>query len=304
MKVTTRVNLHCHSVYSDGSLTPREIAELLADDGVIVAALADHDTVDGLLEFSKTLLRREVVSISGVEITTRCRSKEAHLLAYGFDPTNAELLATLNSLRQTQALDMQSVAGTIRRKGSPNSGETNPHTSAPAGQIDISEAIALVHRAGGRAFLAHPLLLQPDFPELEKLLSTLKEQGLDGVEAIYPFTEDQRFRLCEMARRLGLLVSAGTDMHDRKPQNQGGWGMDMPSEIWKEFRDAVCSGNSSVPGVASSGEAVRLQRRFKWRDFVFHFICPTLLAVGLFIAAIYAVFLPTFEKSLLDRKQR
>ena len=58
MKATTRVDLHCHSVYSDGSLTPREIAEILSADGVVVAALADHDSIDGLAEFGRTLARR------------------------------------------------------------------------------------------------------------------------------------------------------------------------------------------------------------------------------------------------------
>ncbi len=304
MTATTRVDLHCHSVYSDGSLSPRDIAELLAADGVVVAALADHDTVDGLPEFSKALARREVVSISGVEITTQCRGEEAHLLAYGFDPTNPELLAALHSMRQIQAPGVQSVAGTIRRKGSHGSHEAGPHTPAASGQIDIADAISLVHRAGGCAFLAHPLLLQPDHQELEKLLADLKEQGLDGIEAIYePFTEEQRSQLRDMARRLGMLVSAGTDRHDRKPLNNGSQGIDMPTDLWKEFRDAVCSGSSPVPGAASSPEPARLERRFKWRDFVFHFIFPTLLAVVLFVTAIYAVFLPTFERSLLERKR-
>lgn len=304
IKGTTRVDFHCHSVYSDGSLTPRELAETISVDGVMVAALADHDSVDGLAEFRQTLARREVGFIAGVEITTLCDGEEAHLLAYGFDPAHAELQAVLHTLRQARTPGVQSIAGSIRRRGSHSAGEANAGDSASGGQIDIADAIAIVHQAGGRAFLAHPLIFGHDLNELEHLLTVLKGKGLDGIEAIYePFSEDQRTRLCAMAKRLGLLVSAGTDTHDRRPQNGSSLGIDMPTELWKEFRDAVCSGLSQTPHNVTSVAPGRSRGRFKWRDFAFHFVCPTLLAIGMFITAIYAVFLPAFERSLLDRKR-
>ena len=269
-----------------------------------VAALADHDSIDGLAEFGRTLARREVGCINGVEMTTQCAGQEAHLLAYGFDPAHRELQAVLRSLRQARTPEVQSIAGSIRRRGSLATDEAGEHGVAPDGRIEITDAIAVVHRAGGRAFLAHPLLLQPDLDELECLVADLKEKGLDGIEAIYePFTEDERLRLCDMSKHLGLLVSAGTDAHDRKSQNQHSLGMDMPTELWKEFRDAVCSGNSPSPHNVSTAAPRRLRGRLDWRDFFFHFVFPTLLAITLFITAIYAIFLPTFERSLLDRKQ-
>ncbi len=304
MKATTRVDFHCHSVFSDGALTPREIAEFLAAEGVAVAALVDHDCVDGLQEFRQTLARRDVGFITGVEITTQCCGQEAHLLAYGFDPVNPELLSVLRSLRHSRAPEVQSIAGSIRHRGSPVLEEAGATEVGPEGRLDILEAIALVHRAGGRAFLAHPLLLKADPDELEQLLEQLKNQGLDGLEAIYePFTEEQRTLLVDMARRLGLLVSAGTDAHDRKPQKQPAFGMDMPTDLWKAFRDAVSSGSAPSQSEPSRVIPKRPRARLNWRDFTFHFVFPTLLAIGLFITAIYAVFLPTFEKSLLDRKR-
>ncbi|MHB9038175.1 MAG: DUF294 nucleotidyltransferase-like domain-containing protein [Armatimonadota bacterium] len=303
MKSTTKVDLHCHSVYSDGAQTPREIAETLYADGVAVAALADHDSIDGLAEFGRTLARREVGHITGVEITTQCDGEEAHLLAYGFDPTHPELQAMLHSLRQTRAPEVQSIAGAIRRRGSPAS-QADAAGAAPRGPIEIADAIAVVHRAGGRAFLAHPLLVQPDLDQLESLVVDLKEKGLDGIEAIYePFTDDQRLSLCEMASRLGLLVSAGTDTHDCKSQNHHSLGINMPTKLWKEFRDAVCSRNSLSRHDISTVAPRRLRGRLHWRDLIFHFVFPTLLAIVLFITAIYAIFLPTFERSLLDRKR-
>ncbi|MHB9134130.1 MAG: DUF294 nucleotidyltransferase-like domain-containing protein [Armatimonadota bacterium] len=300
MHTTTRVDFHCHSVHSDGALSPREVAEFLAAEGVVAAALADHNSVEGLEEFRQTLARREVGCIPAVEITVQCRGEEAHLLAYGFDPSHPELQATLVSLRQANAPAVQSVTESLRTRGT--LAPAGAGSALPDGRIDIAEAIALVHRAGGRAFLAHPLVLEAHPDKLEPLLATLKEQGLDGIEAIYaPFTEEDRRRLCEMAQRLGLLVSAGTDLHDR-PATSRAAGIEMPTALWKEFRDAVCTENGLAPAAVST-PALRHQPRYKWRKFLFHFIVPTLLAIILFITAIFAIILPTFERSLLDRKR-
>ena len=297
MQQNTRIDFHCHSVHSDGVLTPHELGEYLAVGKVAAAALTDHNSLDGLTEFRDTLARHEIGFIPGVEITTHWQNKETHLLAYGIDPTNAELLATLLSLRQTNAPVAQSVAESIRTKGAhlPH-GDNN---AIPEGRIDTANAIALVHRAGGYAFLAHPITDDPDFDRAESLITTLKGFGLDGIEAIYgSYTDEERNRLCEIAHRHGLLVSGGTDLHERNHAA----GIDMPTAEWKKFRDTVCSGSITAmpPVTPPSG---RQKSRLKWRDYIFHFIFPTFLAIILFIGAIYAVFLPTFERSLLDRKR-
>jgi PAS domain S-box-containing protein len=300
MHATTRVDCHCHSNYSDGTLSPRDLAEELAAAGVIAAALTDHNTLEGLEEFRQTLTRREVGCIPAVEITTRYGDREAHLLAYGIDPAHPELQAALAALRQAHAPSVQSVTDSLRNKGTLASATAgNPLTN---GALDIVDAIALVHHAGGRAFLAHPLVLEADYAKLESLVAALALQGLDGIEAFYgPIPDEARLHLCGIAQRLDLLVSAGTDIHDR-PTPPATAGIDMPTPAWKAFRDAVCHGTAlssrSVPP-----SPPRLRTHFKRRAFIFHIICPTLLAMALFITAIYAVFLPTFERSLLERKR-
>jgi len=60
MNATTRVDLHCHSIHSDGTMTPRELAQLLHAHGVAAAALTDHDTTDGLPEFRDALARHGI----------------------------------------------------------------------------------------------------------------------------------------------------------------------------------------------------------------------------------------------------
>jgi len=179
-----------------------------------------------------------------------------------------------------------------------------PHEDAlqiPDGRIDIVDAISLVHRAGGRAFLAHPLLIESDPVVLEAILINLKAQGLDGIEAYYvPFTVSERELLRNMAHKIGLLVSAGSDIHDRKPTNPTG--IEMPNDDWKKFRDAI--GAWTEQNLLPEPTFIaRNAPRFKWRNFLFHFIFPTFLAIGLFITAIYAMFLPAFEQTLIDRKR-
>ncbi len=300
MPATTRVDFHSHSVHSDGTMTPRELAEYLAAAGVVVAALADHNSLDGQQEFRQALARREVGCITAVEITTWFEGNEAHLLAYGIDPTHPEMLATLAALRQATAhSSVQSVADSLRTRGSDAPNDTG--NAVAYGRLQIDEAIALVHRAGGKAFLAHPLVLEPDAAKLEALLLRLQALGLDGIEAIYePFSEEQRSSLRELAQRHNLLVSAGTDIHDRKTPTTAG--IDMPTTLWKAFRDAVCDGNPpTTPAVAPS--MTRRQSSINWRPFLFHFIFPTMLAIVLFITAVYVIILPTFEHSLLERKR-
>jgi len=140
---------------------------------------------------------------------------------------------------------------------------------------------------------------EPDFDKVESQVIALKEQGLDGIEAIYAsYSDEDRQRLCDMAERLRLLVSGGTDLHERNHTP----GIEMPTDLWKRFRDVVCSGNMPTP-VNNTPASSRQRSRLKWRNYIFHFIFPTFIAISLFIGAIYAIFLPTFERSLLDRKR-
>ncbi|MFQ3549378.1 MAG: PHP domain-containing protein, partial [Armatimonadota bacterium] len=280
MKNTTRVDFHCHSLYSDGCLLPRELAELLARDGVVVASLADHDCIDGLDEFSQALSRKEVGFITGVEITTQYNGIETHLLAYGFDSSNSELQATLSKIRQSKAPNVQSIADSIRRKNSHPLEDFSTEDVSSDNKIDIADAISLVHRAGGYAFLAHPLVFCQNIKELEKILIDLKAKNLDGIEAIYePYSTEQRKQLVELANKLGLLVSAGTDSHDRKPNNGDTFGIDMPTDLWKEFRDKVFSDRLSQNSVTQHHSLEHIRRKFHWRNFIFHFISPTVLAI-------------------------
>lgn len=279
-----RVDLHCHSKASDAAVSPEALADRLALAGVSVAALTDHDTVDGLEAFRRRLARHGIGFISGLELTAAYRGREVHLLAYGFDPARRDLRDALKAIRRGQAGGATSLA------------EAGPDT-VPRGRMELADAIALVHRSGGKAFLAHPLALGSG-ESLREWLLEMKSIGLDGVEALYgPYGQDERAALLALAREQGLLVSAGGDWHG--DDARGGLGVDMPLTLWQAFRSAVCFDEKAgalpaVPHARAPRGGVGVGVRI---------VLPVVLATVLFVTTLFAILLPAVERALVDRKR-
>ncbi len=298
MTVSIRVDFHCHSTCSDGSLSPQALADRLAADGVAFAALADHDTIAGLEAFRKRLTRHGIGFIPAVEITAQHKGKAAHLLAYGFDPGHAGLRATLDAMQLSHDAATESIAGSVRGRNAPATASSHPPLPGAAeGRVELADAIALVHEAGGLAFLAHPLFLAPNPEKLEAILPALQAAGLDGIEAIYPaFKPADRARLIEMARRFQLLVCAGSDFHHTGTHT----GIEIPSDLWKTFRDALLARTKG--SVLPADERPR-HFSIRRRHSVLRIILPSLAAMLLFSFALLVIILPAIERSLLERKR-
>jgi PAS domain S-box-containing protein len=318
MDRTILVNFHCHTIFSDGEQTPEVLAGNLASAGVRYAALTDHDTLEGLPRFQDALKKRGVAFLSGVELTTQFDGREAHILGYGFDPEYPELTSTLLSLRQVRSLEVHSIAGSLRKVGSsrPNDADTSPAVSAaPNGYLEVGEAIALIHRAGGRAFWAHPLMFESDLEQLDAMIGELKSNGLDGIEAIYAsFSEIEQVSLRSLAQKHDLLVCAGTDFHGSNGKGSYSYGIEIPREDWIKFRVAVFSSpafsvnasaaETSVSNVpASPVNQAGKPHHFRRRSFVLRIFLPTFIAIALFLGALWGFVLPSFEQTLLDRKR-
>ncbi|HSM23240.1 MAG TPA: DUF294 nucleotidyltransferase-like domain-containing protein, partial [Anaerolineaceae bacterium] len=237
-----------------------------------------------------------------------------HLLCYGFDPLNPDLNATLISMRQARGLDVQSIAGSLRKMGSNANGDNEiaGNNSAPTGVLDVADAISLIHRAGGKVFLAHPLHYETDIEKLDTLVSDLKSKGLDGLEAIYaPFPEDKREGIRNLAKQQELLVSAGTDFHTLNDSGMHGYGIEMPREDWNQLREALFTSGSFDFGCGEKQidvgkENLRSTKKphpLRKRSYILRIFLPTLFAIALFLAVIWGIILPSFEQSLLDRKR-
>lgn len=307
------VDFHLHSNFSDGDQTPEAIAAWLASTGVRFAALTDHDTLESWPRFADALKKRSLACLPGLELTTYLDGRDLHLLAYGFDPQHPDLLATLLSLRQARNMEVHSVAGSLRKMGAniPNGNQDDPPvSSAPTGRLETAAAIALLHRAGGKVFLAHPLDFEPDLQILEALVVRLKTLGLDGLEAHYlPYSAEQRTSLVELAHQHNLLVCAGTDYHAEGSTI----GLEMPRDDWLPFREALFASPtfqdapSDGKRTTSVGQPARLpvgkSHHFKRRSYILRIFLPTLIAIGLFLAVIWGIILPVFEQALVERKR-
>jgi PAS domain S-box-containing protein len=318
MNETIQVNFHCHSIFSDGEQTPEVLAGNLASAGVRYAALTDHDTIEGLPRFQEALKKRGIAFLSGVELTTQFDGHEAHLLGYGFNPEHPELSMTLLSLRQMHDLEVHSIAGSLRKAG--NSRHHQPDASpaisaAPDGCLEIGEAIALIHRAGGRAFWAHPLMFASDPQQLDGMVAELKSRELDGIEAFYaPFSAAEQASLRDLAQKHELLLCAGTDTHGGNGPGSPVYGIAMPREDWIKFREAVFTSSTFTPDAAAAEKSISVARvsggnpmakthHFRPRSFALRIFLPTLIAIALFLAAFWGIILPSFEQTLLDRKR-
>lgn len=275
MVASLKVNLHCHSSLSDGALAPEALAALLARAGAQVAALTDHDTVDGLPHFQAALENLGVRHITGLELTAGDEGA-VHLLAYGFDPESPALI-------QAMALARQAPEG---------------------GGLPVADAIARIHQAGGRAFLAHPLVLDDDLARLEARLVRYRRHGLDGIEAIYaPYTAEQIRALTEMAGRLELAVCAGCDYHGAHVPGLSDAVVEFPLDAWRAFRELVMETAPSRPQVIPPPPRRHKAQKLDWQNFLLRILLPTLLAISLLVGPLFLYLIPAFEEALLARKR-
>ena len=93
------IDLHTHSVYSDGSATPAELIALAAHNRLRGVALTDHDTVEGVAEFLQLGEQAGLTVLSGVEVSCSLRQHTLHMLGYGIDHTDPDLHAWLAPLQ-------------------------------------------------------------------------------------------------------------------------------------------------------------------------------------------------------------
>lgn len=252
MTDTIRVDLHCHSSMSDGDHSPTYVAHSIAATGATWAALTDHNSIGGQDLFRTALEKRGVNFVSGLEIDARSPVGPLHLLGFGFDLENEPLLDTLRTLRQPWRASVRHWMARVRSvrgdRSSPVGVCAPEEDSSPHRPPDTAEAICLIHQAGGRVFLAHPLAGLNTIVRLEEVLDWLQPQGLDGLEAFHKqYSETTRNELLQVAERRGLLTVAGSDFHGLHHSDGGSPGVDMPLVHWNRFTAALGIGQGEDP---------------------------------------------------------
>jgi len=246
------IDLHQHSTYSDGTLSPAALVDLAQKRGLTALAITDHDTVAGTAEALARAAGLAVEVLPGVEISSVCDNVAIHMLGYGFrfeDPLLLRRLGKLQEGRQVRneriieklaqvgirlssaELQRYSAAGQTGRPhfarllvakgvvGTPEQAFARYLKKGAAAYVDrfkyqAAEAIAMISEAGGLAVLAHPAQIDPALTMIPGLLRKLKDLGLGGVEVYHPAHPLGTVRTLEkIAAGLDLLITGGSDFH-------------------------------------------------------------------------------------------
>ncbi len=271
--MAARYDLHTHSVRSDGTTTPAEIAEEAASIGLAGFALTDHDTVEGWAEARAAAAESGIDFLPGMEITTRDAGRSTHLLAYGIDPEAPELMAALARVREARvgraremvgllsadyAIDWASVLedGDDRTVGRPHiadalvtAGYFLDRTAAfadvlrpgspyylPTYAIETEDAIRMVRDAGGVPVLAHPAAGRHSRAVDTGALQRFVDAGLWGIELEHPENRAEWLpQLAELASHHGLHATGASDYHGAGKANRLGE-CTSSAETWQAIR--------------------------------------------------------------------
>ena len=250
LSIAYPIDLHTHSLRSDGALSPADLIRRAADRGVSVLSLSDHDTLAGVAEAVAAGDALGVRVIPASELNTESEWGDAHVLGYFIDPADEPLEARLRWLRENRgrrielmveklnqlgysvsldrvleiaqggALGRPHLAEALLEKGYVRSYEESFDTILAKGspayvaRVGLSplEAVALVRTHGGVPSLAHPGTVVG----LEALLPKMVAAGLAGIEAYYgEHSPEMTERCLALARTHGLVPTGGSDFHGR-----------------------------------------------------------------------------------------
>jgi predicted metal-dependent phosphoesterase TrpH len=253
--VTTILNadLHCHSVVSDGTLTPEALAERAKAHGVELWALTDHDEVGGQQRAQAAAHAAGMKYLTGVEISVTFLGQTVHIVGLGFDATNETLQSGLRQTRggrKERAMEMaeglakvgikDAFQGALQFVGNPDlisrthfarflvetgvCKETNEVfrkflTEGKPGFVPhrwatLKDAVSWITGAGGMAVVAHPARYKFTPNEEFALFTEFKGFGGQGVEVVTGSHTVAEYQIyAETAKEFGLAASRGSDFH-------------------------------------------------------------------------------------------
>jgi len=243
-----RIDLHSHSRASDGQYPAAEVAERMAQAGVAVWGLADHDTVAGLPAAAQAAGRLGLRLVPGIELSAFLERREIHLLGHFVDPAHDSLRRFEDDLADHRRQRMHAIVeklaalgirirvadiekfGDGKTIGRPHVARAVVETGAVGSvkeafdrflgegrpayvqrfRLEVDQAVRLVRGAGGTVTVAHPGVSGLERGELARLAAA----GLAGVETHHPeHNPSVREKYLRLAEELDLVPTAGSDFH-------------------------------------------------------------------------------------------
>lgn len=258
------VDLHLHSVFSDGTATPEEIVAAAEDIGLTGIALTDHDTLAGIPRAAVAADGAAIRFIGGTELSVEWRHQTMHLLVYFLDPVPGPLQDRLEAIREARSernlrivsllcglgleISIEEVhaeagagvvgrphfAGVMISKGYVQSVAeafdrylaAGRPAYAPREKLTAEAAIGLARESKAVPVIAHPHTIGLRAAEYAVGFQQLVSIGLGGIESHYgEYSAEMRTQLAEICNGLGIVATGGSDFHGRyKPHLQLGIG--------------------------------------------------------------------------------
>ncbi len=246
-------DLHCHSVVSDGTLTPEALAARAAANGVELWALTDHDEIGGQHRAMAAAREAGMKYLTGTEISVTFAGQTVHIVGLGFDPDDESMRQGLTATRGGRGERAKEMAEGLARVGIHGADEGalkhvgNPDlisrthfarflvetgvcrdtpevfrkylTEGKPGFVphrwaSLGDAVAWITRAGGVAVIAHPARYGFTANEEYALFSEFKAHGGTAVEVVTgSHTAAEYVKYAQTAREFGLAASRGSDFH-------------------------------------------------------------------------------------------
>lgn len=245
------IDLHSHSCFSDGLLHPIDLVNKAINNGVRCLALTDHDTLEGLDAFHKAAANTSLQAISGIEISTKWKKYDIHILGLKVHATNS-LTNLVQKQSENRIARAMAIGNALEKIGLENAyhkacslaGHTRigrPHFAKlmemegkvpdiqtafkwyltrgklayiPSNWCTISEAVQAIVDSGGIAVLAHPMKYGLTRTKLRALIEEFKEAGGMGMEIISgQMTQVHIQNIAALGLEYQLLASSGSDYH-------------------------------------------------------------------------------------------
>lgn len=258
------IDLHTHTVCSDGSMTPAELVRHARASGLAAVAVSDHDTADGVKEAMAVGADIGIEVVPAIELSA-VSDTETHILGYFIDPDSEALVKAVDNIRaiRTQRIgetcemlekydihvtldEVKAKAGggilcrahiakLMTEKGYSESPKAAFNQWLNVGcpcysesqALTDTEAVELIRAAGGDAYLAHLHLTKKSGDDLEAFVKHLADAGLTGIEGYYTdYTPEMAETYRNLAKKYNLKISGGTDFHGSfKPHIRIGKGL-------------------------------------------------------------------------------
>jgi predicted metal-dependent phosphoesterase TrpH len=252
-KAYLNADLHCHSVVSDGTLTPEELALRAKTNGVELWALTDHDEIGGQARAAAAAAANGMAYLTGVEISVTFANETVHIVGLGFDATNPIIvngLAKTRGGRGVRAMEMSDGLAKVGIKGAYDGALKfvgNPElisrthfarflvesgvckdtyevfrkylTEGKPGYVphrwaSLGDAVQWIRQSGGVAVIAHPGRYKFTANEEFALFSEFKTHGGQGVEVVTgSHTTAEYVEYAAVAKEFGMVASRGSDFH-------------------------------------------------------------------------------------------